>query len=201
MASISIDGMNWDQRTRTLFEGLGALGPRRAIVVRRAQKRAATKAARYARRQLARVAASAIGVPQSTFITHRIRIRITEKELWEATVWVGEDPFPAHRLGTVRWNRRMTGARAGRRTFPGSFAHRAPEGPIFIRTGESPRIMTRGSHGGEVREPIDRLDIPFQEVVRANVPRISRETQRRYQRIMAQELNFELQKLLGKTDR
>ncbi|HSH30040.1 MAG TPA: hypothetical protein VK971_09060 [Thiohalobacter sp.] len=196
MAELRIDGMDWDKRASVILEGLAGR-PQRAVILRRAQKRAARKAARYAQRQVARLLSQATGVAQGKLTKSRIKVYLEDGELWEAKLWIGLDPLPAHRLGSVKWTPRMAGARAGRRLFPGSFAHQAPKGPIFIRSGEPPRIMTKGSHRGEVREPLRAESVELDGALEMNMQRIARETQRRYRKLMGDELNFELQKMLG----
>lgn len=184
MATVTIDALDWDDRTQVIFDALGG-NPKRARILKTATRRSITKTVRYVRRQITRVAAAELGVAQKRFDKARVRVRTIEGDLWEARIWVGTDPYPAHRLGKVRWTPRMQGARAGRHLFPGTFAHRAPQGPIFRRVGRE-------------RLPIEVETVEVDEAMRANLIRIEREALRRYRTILAQEMNFELQKLLGR---
>lgn len=178
--NLTIDALDWDNQSDALIESLGGFGTK---ATKTAVRHAVTKTAKWMRRQIAKLAADDIGIAQKTFDKSRVRIRMKEGELWEALIWVGTNPFPAHHLGKVRWNRRMKGARAGRRQFEGSFSW--GEGrPIFERSTAA-------------RLPIDRVDVDVHESMRANIIRLEGRALSRYRTLLYQELNYQLLKIRG----
>lgn len=179
--TLTIDALDWDDQSEQLIQALG--GSTSAKPVKTAVRHAVTKTARWLRRQVSRIAAAELTIAQKAFDKARVRVRMEEGELWEALLWVGLDPFPAHHLGAVRWTRRMKGARAGRRLFSGAFAPKA-NGPIFRRTGKD-------------RLPIEKEAVEFGAAVNENVRRLEAAALKRYRTLLAQELNFQLQKSLG----
>lgn len=179
--TLTIDALDWDDRIDSMLAQLG--GDIQSKPIKVAIRRAITKTTKWLRRQITRIVAAEFGIRQKTFDKYRVSVRMREGELWEALLWVGTNPFPAHHLGVVRWTRRMKGARAGRRLFEGTFAHRS-EGPIFRRSGED-------------RLPIEVEAVEIDAVLREQLRRLETQAMRRYRTLLAQELNYQLVKTRG----
>lgn len=177
---ITVDALDISANAETLIETL--IDGRSDAPVNRAVNRAIRKTGQWLRRQVTRLAAIELKVSQRTFDKARVRFWLDRKNL-EGTLWVGTNPFPAHRLGTVRWNRRMKGARAGRRSFPGTFAPRQ-DGPVFRRTGKA-------------RLPIEVVSLDIDEQLQEQFKRLEARGLRRYRAILEQELTYELHRLAG----
>lgn len=192
---ITIDALDWDARIQELAQVLG--GGASAKPIRKATNRAAKKTTQWLRRQIARIASQHLGIQQKLFADARIKVRIDNGKdaLGEAVVWIGTEPMDAHQLGTVRWTRRQRGAKAGRKLFPGSFAHDS-EGPIFRRSDEPKRTMRKGRYKGKKRQPIEKEQIEIDPVISENVLRMERRAGERYLALLAQEMNYELSKVV-----
>lgn len=161
--------------------------------VERARKRAARKLGTWARRQVLRTIAQAVEVPQKVIGANK---RFTATVLPEGglRIWVGTNPIPAHRLGTVRWTRNMAGARAGRRLFPEtwSWGPGSRTGTAIMYRNEDVRVMTKGRYQGKVREAIDRWDVLIHDHVLARITGMEPEIGERYSTLLLQELNYAL---------
>jgi len=177
---ITIDSTDLDSRASALLEALSHNG---AAPVKRATDRAVRKTTRWVRRQISKIAASELGMAQKTFDSARIRVVLSNNEFLEATVWVGTNPMGAHKLGSVRWTRRMAGARAGRRLFAGSFSHGGNRSPIFERVGSE-------------RLPLRKVTVEVDRFLSSALSRLESRALSRYRAILAQELNYELQKVI-----
>lgn len=147
----------------------------------RARKRAATKTRTWVRRQVLRAVSQSIGVPQKT-ISGLKRFAAVTDTAGGVRIWIGTNPLKAHHLGAVRWTRRMAGARAGRRSFPGSWSW----GP-GSRTGTA--IMRRTGAG---RLPVEVVTVPIHETVLARILGMEPEIGERYSTLLRQELNYAL---------
>jgi len=179
MISVTIDATDWDQVADDMIT---ALGGEDAKPVRRAITRALRKTARWVNARIARSVAQAANIPQKA-VRARLSVRVGKEE---AMVWLGTNPIPAHRLGTVRWSRRMRGARAGRRLFPGSFAWGPnPDKPlVWHRTGKS-------------RLPIEKETVEIDPVAQEQARRLRMQALKRLREVLRQELNYELLKATG----
>ena len=152
---------------------------RMPAAVDRARKRALRKLSTWVQRQILREAASAAGVTQKLMRT-LVRYRATRTDD-QLSIWIGTNPLKAHHLGTVRWTRRMAGARVGRRLFAGSWSW--PDG----KTGGL--VMERSS---DARLPIDVVTIPIHDAVLRRIEQIKPDVDRRFQTLLMQELNYAL---------
>ena len=178
--NLEIDATDWDEKTERMIH---ALGGEAGKPVSNAVRRALRKAAQWLQRQVTRVAATEIGVTQSKFKKARVSVSIGKGSAWTARIWVGTDPWAAHRLGAVKWTRKMAGARAGRRLFPGTFVPRQG-GPIFKRSGAG-------------RLPIEKETVEIDAAMQQNIRRLETSALSRFRQLLAQELNYELQKSIG----
>lgn len=181
--NITIDALDWDDRVDSV---VSVLGGENSATFRRAVRRAITNTVRWLRRQVARIAAMELGIAQKIFDKSRIRFRMERGDVLEGILWIGTNPFPAHRLGRVKWTRKMTGARAGRRTFPGTFAASHTGTPLIWR------------RSGRERLPIEIETVDIDTAIGENVRRLEAEALKRYRTLLAQSVNFELQKKLGR---
>lgn len=144
-----------------------------------AQRRALKKLATWLKRQVLRAASQAAGIPQKWFESAmRYYVTVTPDGL---SVWTGTDPVKAHRLGKVRWTKRMAGARAGRRPYPGTWS--------WGRGKTGPAIMQRL---GSRRLPIATVIEPIHDPILARLQGLQAEATARFERILTQELNYAL---------
>lgn len=152
--------------------------------IERARKRTNRKLATWVRRQVVRSVAQSVGVPQKTLLgLGRFSLMTSDQGM---QVWIGTRPLKAHHLGTVRWTRRMLGARAGRRLFHGSWSWGKGS-----KTG--PAIMERVESGpGGSRLPIQPVTVPIHETVLARVLGLEPEISERYTTLLSQELRYAL---------
>ena len=155
---------------------LGAM-PKRIDLAR---KRALRKLMTWLKRQVLREASRAAGVSQKT-MRAALRYRATRNEAG-INIWIGTNPLKAHYLGAVRWTRRMKGARAGRRLFPGSW-HWGPGS----KTGKA--VMQRV---GADRLPIEPAEVEIHEAISQRLAGMQDEIAERFERLMLQELNYAL---------
>lgn len=144
----------------------------------KAQKRALRKLMTWLRRQVLREASAATGASQKALkAALRYRATLTDTRI---DIWIGTNPISAHYLGRVRWTKRMKGARAGRRLFPGSWSW----GP---GSKTSKAIMRRKT---ELPLPIERVEVPIHNAVSARVNGLLPEIGARYQTLMERELDY-----------
>jgi hypothetical protein len=195
---LTIDATDWDERADALIAGLGGEG---APIVRRVIERAMRKTATWLRNQIARTVAPGIKMPVKMFREMRVAVYIN-KEDHEAKVWIGANPIEARRFGPVQWSRGMHGARAGRRSFDGTFAANPPTQKhtsfIWRRSGEAPRIATKGRYAGRLREPLVEEVADIDAVVRENAARLEARALTHFRDTLAHELDFEISKVLAK---
>jgi len=161
-------------------------GSRESGAIKKAARRAISKTTRWVRRRLAQLAASELGLSQSALAKARIRI-YKRKSVMESGVWAGANDLAAHRFGSVRWTKRMAGARAGRRMFEGSFAVKSGPmaGKIYRRKGRD-------------RFPLAVEKAEISPDMFSAMRQIERQGQARYKKVLLQELNYEWQKALSR---
>jgi hypothetical protein len=146
----------------------------------KAQKRAYRKLSTWLKRQVIKEVASAAGVTQKVIkSTLRYWLRQTDAGI---KVWIGTNPIAAHHLGTVRWTRKMSGARVGRRLFPDAWSW----GPgsktktaVMIRSGAS-------------RLPIEVETLEIHQAVSRRIDALEPEIGARFTKLMQQEINYVL---------
>lgn len=150
----------------------------------RAMARALRKLSVWLNRQVLRAGSQASGIPQAWFKRAlRYHTTITKEggRPVGVSVWIGTNPIKVHRLGNVRWSRRMQGARVGRRSYPGSWSWG------YGATGKA--VMQRTGAG---RLPIEVVREHIHEPVLARLRDIEREAAERFERLLVQELNYAL---------
>lgn len=165
--------------------------------VDRARRRAIAKLLTWVQRQVLRAVSAASGLPQKKF---RALARFSAKKSTSETIhiWIGTNPVAAQFLGSVTWNRRMRGARVGKRSFPGSWSW----GP-GSKTGSA--VMERaggfyaydspisGPQETRNREGIREVKVPIDPPVRVSLERLVPDIAARFETLMAQELRYALQ--------
>ena len=169
---------------RAGFQRVSAAFGRMPAATDRAMARALRKLSTWMRRQVLRAASQAAGIPQ-VFFKRSIRYHTTiDKDthgISGVSVWIGTNPIKAHRLGAVRWTKRMRGARVGRRSYPGSWS--------WGRGKTGPAVMYRG---GGSRLPIFVEKEEPHQAVYARLSGLQDEAAARFERLLAQELNYAL---------
>jgi hypothetical protein len=147
----------------------------------RAQARALRKLSTWLGRQVLKAASQASGIPQKFFqkaLRHHVRLMGKADGV---TVWIGTNPIPVHRLGSVRWNPRMTGARVGRKSYPHawSWGRGKTRNAVMRRTGDS-------------RLPIERVEEKPHAAVLKRLQALQAEALARFDALLRQELNYAL---------
>lgn len=149
--------------------------------IERARTRALRKLATWVQRQVLKAAAEAAGTTQKV-IKVLLRFRVTRHGDGAIRIWLGTNPLSAHHLGTVRWTRRMQGARAGRRLFPGSWSWSAPAKTAGL-------IMERA---GPPRLPIRKVTVAIHDTVSNRLQSLIPAIADRFERLFVQELHYAL---------
>ncbi|AHF04077.1 phage tail protein [Marichromatium purpuratum 984] len=155
--------------------------------VERARRRALRKLSTWVRRQVLREAAKAAGITQKV-LTTLLRYRTTQTAD-QLSIWIGTNAIKAHHLGTVRWTRRMQGARVSKRLFPGSWSwpnSRRMAGLVAQRSG------VFGRNKNPQLEKIEVVDVPVHALVFNRLQAMKPEIDARFQRLLLQELNYAL---------
>ena len=181
--AISIDA-------RAGFQRVGATFARLPVASERAMGRALRKLSTWLKRQVLRAASAASRIPQ-TFFQRAFRYHVViDKDGSTPTgvsVWIGTNPIKAHRLGVVRWNRRMKGARVGRKGYPGAWS--------WGRGKTGPAVMSRA---GDARLPlVVETEAPHPAVL-ARLQQIQGDAETRFERLLTQELNYALNHEAGR---
>ena len=150
----------------------------------RAMGRALRKLSTWLKRQALRAASQAAQIPAKFFqrsVRYHVEIEKEGSTPVGLSVWIGTNPVKAHRLGAVRWSRRMQGARVGRKSYPGSWSWgRGKTGPAVMFRHGSDRLPL----GVETEEPHDP--------VLSRLRGLQDEAGARFERILNQELNYAL---------
>lgn len=167
---------DWTEHSRKQVEALGGVTSR---AVDRAARRAAKKTARWLRARIARAVAGELGGSVRRLQQMRI-VASQDRQTGESRIWIGTRDVPVHRMGRVKWTRRMRGARVGRKQYPGTFAP-WEGGPVFRRTGAA-------------RLPIERMETAIHKIAEENVRRLEARARRRFAQLLEQELNYEMSK-------
>ena len=154
--------------------------------IARAQRRALRKLSKWMQSQILKEVAAATGATQKT-LKALVRYKTTLRED-SLMIWIGTNPLKAHWLGKVKWTRRMAGARAGRRGYPGtwSWSSGPTQGLIMQRTGAF------GRNGNPRLERIDVVTVPVNDPVLTRLQALQPSIDTRYQTLLAQELNYAL---------
>lgn len=163
----------------------------------RARRRALRQTLTWIKRQVLRAAAAGAEIPQKQFAA-LLRFHSGQRPDGGVSIWVGTNPIAAHRLGTVVWAPyrgagsrprgrpktpgKGTGARVGRRVFPGSWSW----GP-GSRTGTA--VMQRL---GAERLPIERVNVPVHERIQARIGALQPAINDFFEKKLLQQLRYQL---------
>lgn len=168
----------------TLARTQAALGdmPKKVDVARR---RALRKLKTWVERQVLKAVSESIGTTQKT-IKALSRFRSREATDGGLDIWIGTNPIDVHHLGTVRWTRRMVGARVGRRSYPGTFSWGEQGKTKFTQT----RVFERE---GSSRLPIRVVEEWVDDIVRRRIESLTADIAQRFETLMLQELRYALE--------
>jgi hypothetical protein len=150
----------------------------------RAMFRANRKLETWLKRVCVRAASQAAGFPQKYWLQalrFYIQPIMANGIPVAVSVWIGTNPVPVHRLGTVQWTRRMKGARVNRKQYAGSWRR--------LDSKTSRAVMRRTS---PERLPIERIEEPPHDPVQSALSAVAEQGGRRYERLLARELNYAL---------
>jgi hypothetical protein len=180
--------VNADAAT-SLAELERALGDMPAAL-KRARRSVFGKLRTYVNRQILIAVSQSTGIPQARFSR---MLRLRSRPLGPGgedgvSYWIGTNDIPAHKLGTVVWTRRMTGARVGRRSFPGTWIwpRGRTAGLVMERTGQF------GRNGDPRLEKIDRVDVEVHATIGAALTRLTPDISERLATLTYQAINYEL---------
>ncbi|WP_200249546.1 hypothetical protein [Thiococcus pfennigii] len=148
--------------------------------VARARRQARRKLAAWLRREVIRAVAKAAEVTQKALKT-LVRFVVSQGEDG-IRIWIGTNPIKAHHLGTVRWTRRMRGARVGRRLFPGSWSW-----GVGSRTQSA--VMERT---GDTRLPIAPVTVEVHDKIMAAIDALLPDVAQRFEYEMERALRDQL---------
>jgi hypothetical protein len=170
--------------TKAGFDRVAATFGRMPKASARAMARALRKLATWLKRQALRAASQAAEIPQKFFqraLRYHVEIEQSGGMPVGLSVWIGTNPVKAHRLGSVRWTKRMKGARVGSRSYPGSWS--------WGRGKTGPAVMFRH---GSARLPLGvEKEWPHEPVLR-RLRGLQDEAGARFERLLRQELNYAL---------
>lgn len=161
--------------------------------IERARTRALQKLFTWVQRQVLRMLSAYTGATQKTFKT-LLRFRAYRQSNGGLRIWLGTSPIGAHHLGTVRWTRRMLGARVGRQMYRGTWSWQPPVvtgGLVMFRTGFFNR-KRKGRYVGKVREDIQKVMVDIHEEVMRGMDELMPEIGDRFERLFVQELRYAL---------
>ncbi|QDQ25290.1 phage tail protein [Chitinimonas arctica] len=165
--------------TRQVDELLRGLPP---SAMQAAWRRTLRKISTWVKSQVAKLIAKDTKVPQKVL---RQRLYFFLRSRDSGKVWLGLNPLQANRLGTPRQTRR--GITVGKHRFAGAWtmAQRAPTGPVFQRTGKA-------------RYPIVEVKLEWDDPGEAAFQKVAAQVEARLLVVLRQEVNYELQKALGR---
>ena len=190
MPDVYIDSSDWDAQAEEMAAALGGLRNRG---VQRALERTVRKTGKWVGHQVAKQAAQSAGLALRRFKQMRVNVRINREDA-QIAVWIGANPWPVNRQGRVEWTRKMRGARAGRKTYRGTFAYRGtnPKNPIVLMRQEAaqPSGTVQVHKGAELAKVAKPIAPEVEEAVR----RIERRAAQRFRTVLRQELNYEMAK-------
>ena len=159
-----------------------ALAGLSSAAMQSAWRRTLRKTAAWIRSQAGKEVSAATKIPQKVI---RSRMYFFLRSADTGKVWLGLNPVEAHRLGTVTGTRK--GMRAGRTTFEGAWRQTKakPDGPIYRRTGKA-------------RTPFEIVTVDWSKSGDPAFRRAAQMCEARLMTILKQEVNYEIQKAMGK---
>jgi hypothetical protein len=162
----------------------------------RARLRALRKLLTWVQRQVLRAASEASGATQKA-LKAMMRYQVTTQGNGAIRIWIGTNDIGAHNLGTVRWTRRMQGARVGKALYYGAWSW-SPRTPPILTQGlvmQRNRVWRRASKGtyaGKRREMIEKVMVEIHELVSWRIQKLLPEIADRFERLFTQELRYAL---------
>jgi hypothetical protein len=155
--------------------------------LQRAQARAMKRLLTWVQREILRELSAVTGATQNR-LKALVRYRASPVPGRDAIeVWIGTNPIKVHHLGAVTWRRRMTGARVGRKTYPGTWAWTKPK-------KTAPAVMRRtGTWRGKV-ETIEPVTEPIHDAVTRRVEAIQPRLADQLERYMLTALREQIYK-------
>lgn len=153
-----------------------------AAVMQAAWRRTLRKTAAWIKSQTAKEVSRATRIPQKV-IKNRLYFFLRSADTGK--VWLGLNPVEAHRIGTV--SKTSKGMRAGRLTFEGAWrqSKRNPEGPLYRRTGKA-------------HSPFEKVTVDWSDSGDPAFRRAAKLCEARLLVILRQEVNYEIQKAIGR---
>jgi hypothetical protein len=153
-----------------------------AAAMQAAWRRTLRKTAAWIKSQTGKEVSGATRIPQKVI---KSRMYFFLRSADTGKVWLGLNPVEAHRLGTVAKTRK--GMRAGRTTFEGAWQQTKarPDGPLYRRTGKA-------------RSPFEVVTVDWSKSGDPAFRRAAQLCEARLMTILKQEVNYEIQKALGK---
>lgn len=148
---------------------------------RRAARRAVRKTAQWTMGATARSMSQTLRIEQK-MIRARLRTYLRGEGL-EQKVWLGLNRLVARRLGTP--TRQGSGTRVGRHFFEGAFPIRRYGYGVYRRTTED-------------RFPLELAKLEIDQAGERALREAGRRAEQRLLQVMQQEMNYELQKLIGR---
>jgi len=153
-----------------------------AAAMQAAWRRTLRKTAAWIKSQTGKEVSAATRIPQKVI---RSRMYFFLRSADTGKVWLGLNPVEAHRIGAV--SRTNKGMRAGRLTFEGAWRQTKakPDGPLYRRTGKA-------------RTPFEVVTVDWSKSGDPAFRRAAQLCEARLMTILKQEVNYEIQKALGK---
>ena len=147
-----------------------------------AWRRTLRKTGNWIKGLTAKAVGTEMKVPQK-LIRQRLYFFLRSRD--SGKVWLGLNPLEANRLGAVRQTR--TGVTAGRHRFAGAWRmdKRAPDGPVYQRVGKE-------------RLPYKKVRLDWGPEGEAAFRVAAARAEERLLIILKQEVNYELQKAIGR---
>ena len=147
-----------------------------------AWRRTLRKVSHWAKGQVAKAVAADTRIPQKVL---RQRVYFFLRSRDSGKVWLGLNPVEAARLGKVRQTRK--GVTVGRHRFAGAWtmSKRDPDGKVYKRSGEA-------------RLPYAEVKMDWEQAGEAAFERIAEKIEDHLLHILRQEVNYEIQKVLGR---
>lgn len=183
MALITLDVHLKDSDLHALVTTLNSLNSKALTAAFRRTNR---KVARWLSAQLVRSISQQYGLKSGAF--RKARVLIAQADLGSANkpmhVFIGANPVSAHFLDTPRHERDYGGTFAGGYFFKGAFAAKGYDGDLRVYKRRSAK-----------RLPIDVQGVDIKHGAIENTKRLMARAEKHYQKVLYQEINFELSKL------
>ncbi|MCL2829418.1 MAG: phage tail protein [Betaproteobacteria bacterium] len=149
-----------------------------------AWRRTLRKTSVWIKSQVAKAVSKESRIPQKLL---RARLHFFLRSYDTGKIWLGLNPIEADRLGTPRQTR--SGVTVGRRSFSGAWVNRSPTkslaGKVYQRVGRE-------------RRPYRRVKMDWEKQGEAAFHAAAEKVEERLLEILRQEINYEIQKAIGR---